>query len=83
MAGDKTLMQDSLTGKDLTEDEARHLADKFQSNSEAILRFEALESDLIEIVGVVNKIKKAVIWIIGILFANWVVTFWSSFKAML
>ena len=77
MAGDKTLMQDSLTGKDLTEEEARHLADKFQSNSEAILRFEALEADLIEIVGVVNKLKRMVVWLIAILAANWIVTFWG------
>ena len=83
MKGDKTLIHESLTGKDLTEEEAHHLAEQMQGNTAAVLRFEALEVDLIEIVGVVNKIKKAVIWIIGILFANWVVTFWSSFKAML
>jgi len=46
VVGDKTLMQDSLTGKDLTEDEARHLADKFQSNSEAVARFKDIEKTL-------------------------------------
>lgn len=79
MVGDKTLMQDSLTGKDLTEEEARRLAEKFEENTAAIVRFEVIEDDLIEIVGVVNKIKKAVMWIIGILAANWIVTFWGSF----
>lgn len=82
MKGDKTLIQESLA-KDMPEEDARRLAEQSQANTAAVLRFEALESDLIEIVGVVNKIKKAVIWIIGILAANWIVTFWGSFEGVL
>jgi len=81
MKGDKTLIQASLA-KDMPEDDARRLAEQSQANTAAVLRFEALEADLIEIVGVVNKIKKAVMWIIGILAAKWIVTF-SSFESLL
>jgi len=83
VVGDKTLIQQSLTGKDLTEDDARRLAEQMQENTAAVLRFEALESDLIEIVSVVNKIKKAVMWVIGLLAANYIGTFWSSFDSLL
>ncbi len=84
MSGDKTLMTDSLTGKkDLSEEDARRLAEQMTGNTAAVLRFEALEGDLIEIVGVVNRIKKAVKWIIGLLIANYIGTFWGSIEAML
>ena len=46
MKGDKTLIQESLTGKDLTEEEASRLAEQMQGNTEAVLRFEALEKTL-------------------------------------
>ena len=67
----------------MTEEEASRLAEQMQGNTEAVLRFEALEEDLIEIVSVVNKIKKAVKWIIGLLIANYIGTFWGSIEAML
>ena len=76
MKGDKTLIQDSLA-KDMPEDDARRLAEQSQANTAAVLRFEALEADLIDIVSAANKLKKLVIWLIGILAANWVVTFWG------
>ena len=74
MKGDKTLIQDSLA-KDMPEDDARRLAEQSQTNTAAVLRFEALESDLIEIVGAVHKIKQAVKWIIGLLTINFFATF--------
>ena len=84
MSGDKTLMTDSLTGKkDLSEEDASRFAEQMTDNTAAVLRFEALEGDLIEIVGVVNKIKKAVKWIIGLLIANYIGTFWDSIKSVI
>ena len=83
MKGDKTLIHESLTGKDLTEEEAHHLAEQMQGTTAAVLRFEALEGDLIEIVGVVNRIKKAVKWIIGLLIVNYGATFWDSIKSVI
>ena len=74
MKGDKTLIQDSLA-KDMPEEDARRLAEQSQANTAAVLRFEVLEADLIEIVGVVHKIKKAVKWIIGLLALNFFATF--------
>ena len=72
--GDKTLIQDSLA-KDMPEDDARRLAEQSQSNTAAVRRFEALESDLVEIVSVIHKIKKAVKWLIGLLALNFFATF--------
>jgi len=80
--GDKTLIQESLA-KDMPEDDARRLAEQSQANTAAVLRFEALEADLIEIVSVVNKIKKAVMWVIGLLVANYIGTFWGSIESLL
>jgi len=83
VSGDKTLMQDSLTGKDLTEDEARHLAEKFQNNSEAMARFMAIEDQLDDIIKVVENGKKAVKWLVGLLIANYIGTFWGSIESLL
>lgn len=85
MSDDKTeiLMIDSLTGKKLTREQADIIVNRMQANTDSAARYDALESDLIEIVGVVNKIKKAVVWIIGILFANWIVTFHVSIDSLL
>ncbi|MCH8088103.1 MAG: hypothetical protein IIC81_09680, partial [Chloroflexi bacterium] len=41
-----TLMQESLTGKDLTEEQARQLANRLQANTDAIARFEQIEKTL-------------------------------------
>lgn len=83
MKGDKTLIQESLTGKDLAEDDARRLAEQMQGNTAAVLRFEAVESDLNEIIKAVNNIKRAVKWVIGLLVANYIGTFWGSIEAMI
>ena len=75
MKGDKTLIQQSLTGHDLTEDEARRLAETMQGNTEAMQRFLKIEDQLDDIVASYEKAKKAIRWLLGLLAANYAVTF--------
>ena len=74
MVGDKTLMQQSLTGKDLGEADALRLAELLDSNTKAIARFVKIEVQLEDMVESYAKLKKGVRWLLGLLAANYAMT---------
>lgn len=83
MKGDKTLIQQSLTGHDLDEDDARRLAEKIQLDSEAMARFLKIEDQLDDIIKGVEKAKKAIKWLLGLLAANYALTFSDMIKSVI
>jgi len=83
VVGDKTLMQQSLTGKDLEEADALRLAELLDANTKAIARFVKIEDKLDDVLNFVEWAKKSVKWLAGLMVANYIGTFWSSFDSLL
>ena len=85
MSENKTeiLIIDSLIGKKLTKEQAEIVAARMQQNTKDLARFLAIEDQLDDIIKVVENGKKAVKWLVGLLVANYIGTFWGSIEAML
>ena len=76
MANEKTeiLIIDSLIGKKLTKEQAEIVASRMQQNTEDLARFLAIEDQLDDIIKGVEKAKKAIKWLLGLLAANYAMT---------
>ena len=89
MADEKTeiLIIDSLIGKKLTKEQAEIVASRMQQNTDDIKRFVKMEAKIEDIVDMVEAIKengiRAVKWILGLLAANYIGTFWGTLDSLL
>ncbi len=85
MANEKTeiLIIDSLIGKKLTKEQAEIVASRMQQNTEDLSRFLAIEDQLDDIIKGVEKAKKAIKWLLGLLAANYAMTVTDFISAVL
>ena len=85
MGDNKTeiLIIDSLIGKKLTKEQAEIVASRMQQNTEDLSRFLAIEDQLDDIIKGVEKAKKAIKWLLGLLAANYAMTVTDFISAVL
>jgi len=82
---DKTeiLVTKGLMGDDLTPEEARQVAERLESNTEAMQRFLLIEDQLDDIVKMVDKIKSGGKWLGAFLVANYGLEFRHSIESVI